>query len=66
MAFSEIADVCEWFDDDIDKYRISVTVRNSSFGPLFGYQGSFDVEWKSVQPGEVPSSVKPLREEPRE
>src|ERR1700722_12554475 len=28
LAFSGIAEVCEWFDDDADKYRIEVNVRN--------------------------------------
>ncbi len=66
MAFSGIADVCEWYDDSREKYRISVTVANAHFGPLFGYEGSFDVAWTLVLPGEVPPDVKPLREERRE
>ena len=64
--FSGIADVCEWYDDSIDKFRIEVNVHNLLWGPLFGYRGSFDVEWKSVAADEVPAHVKPVREERRE
>lgn len=64
MIFSGIADVCEWYDESIDKFRISVSVRNQTWGPLFGYEGTFDVEWKPI--AQVPQMVKPRREEPRE
>jgi hypothetical protein len=66
LSFSGIADVCEWYDDAIDKYRIEVNVQNAIFGPLFGYRGSFEVEWRTVATGEVPDNVRPYREEPRE
>ncbi len=66
LFFSGIAEVCEWYDDLTEKYRIRVEVTNSRWGPLFGYEGSFDVEWKPVYAGQVPADVKPLREERRE
>lgn len=66
MLFSGVADVCEWYDDQAQSYRIKVDVSNARWGPLFGYEGAFNVEWKSVDAGEVPSDVKPLREERRE
>jgi len=66
MFFSGIAEVCEWYDDQTEKYRISMKVSNPIWGPLFGYQGSFDVEWKLVGADEDISDVKPLREERRE
>ena len=66
MLFSGVADVQEWYDDQAENYRISVAVSNSQWGPLFGYEGTFDVEWKSVRANEVPADVKPIREEPRE
>jgi len=66
MIFSGIADVEEWFDDDLGKFRIRVHVSNRRWGPLFGYEGSFDVEWLKCEPGGVPAHVKPLREEIRE
>jgi len=66
LALSGVADVCEWFDDESGRFRISVDVRNRRCGPLFGYRGSFDVEWREVRPEAVPREVKPVREERRE
>jgi hypothetical protein len=66
LFFSGIADVCEWYDDAIEKFRIEVRVTNRFWGPLFGYHGTFNVEWKPVEPGNVPADVKPRREERRE
>ena len=63
---SGTADVCEWYDDSIQKYRIEVNVTNRFWGPLFGYRGTFEVEWRSVTPQGIPADVKPLREERRE
>ncbi len=65
MLFSGVAEVCEWFDDEVGKYLIEVEVRNRVWGPLFGYSGSFEVEWVEVNPGCVPEGVRPLREEAR-
>lgn len=65
MFFSGVASVCEWFDDASGKYRIEVVVRNPLWGRLFGYRGSFDVEWEDVTPQDIPSRVKPVREELR-
>ena len=64
--FSGTADVCEWYDESIGKYRIEVNVTNRVWGSLFGYRGTFEVEWRSVTPGDIPADVKPLREERRE
>jgi hypothetical protein len=66
MLFSGIADVREWYDDKTRSFRISVDVRNRVWGRLFGYRGGFDVEWKSIKPGAIPSHVLPLRQERRE
>lgn len=67
MIFSGYADVCEWYDDETEKYQIEVNVRNKLFGPLFGYRGSFDVEYIPVtEAGGIPQYVKPVREERRE
>lgn len=65
LLFSGVAEVCEWFDDAIDRYRIEVRVENPTWGPLFGYRGSFDVEWRSAPDG-PPASARPTREEARE
>lgn len=66
MLFSGVADVREWYDDALGRFRIDVRVTNPTWGPLFGYSGSFEVEYRPVLPVEVPSHVKPLREERRE
>ena len=66
LFFSGIADVCEWYDEAIDKFRIDVRVTNRYWGPLFGYRGTFSVEWQPMQPQEIPADVKPRREERRE
>lgn len=64
--FSGVADVCEWYDDATERYRIEVAVNNRTWGPLFGYRGSFDVEWRDVSPAEIPDDVRPRRTERRE
>jgi uncharacterized protein DUF4166 len=66
MLFSGYADVREWFDESIGRFRIEVAVSNRVWGPLFGYRGSFDVEWRDVRPGDVPRRLMPLRQERRE
>ena len=66
LAVSGVADVIEWFDDAIGRYRITVDVRNRRFGRLFGYRGTFDAEWPAVVDGRVPAHVLPLRQERRD
>lgn len=66
MLFSGVADVCEWYDDREQKFRIEVNVTNKTWGRLFGYKGSFQVEWRSVHPTEIPDDVLPHRTEGRE
>jgi hypothetical protein len=64
MLFSGSAEVCEWFDESTGQFRIEVIVRNKVWGPLFGYRGSFDVEWLPIR--DVPSELLPKRVESRE
>ena len=64
LLFSGIAEVCEWFDDSSGQFRIEVSVSNRTWGPLFGYRGSFDVEWLPVST--VPAELLPKRVESRE
>jgi hypothetical protein len=66
MFFSGIADVCEWYDDNEGRYRIDVNVHNDRWGPLFGYSGWFDVEWRRLERGAIPPHLLPRRTEPRE
>jgi len=66
MLFSGTADVREWYDDTTRRFQIEVAVHNRVWGPLFGYRGSFDVEWRKVGTGELPGHILPLRQERRD
>lgn len=66
MLFSGVANVCEWYDDATGRFRIEVEVSNRRWGPLFGYRGTFDVEWRPVSAPDIPTDVMPQREERRE
>jgi hypothetical protein len=66
LLLSGVAEVREWWDDDADRFHISVDVRNRFLGRLFGYRGSFTVTEIPCAPGEVPVDVKPIREQQRE
>ena len=63
MLFSGVAEVNEWFDDHSGRFRIDVHVSNRRWRPLFGYTGSFDVEWRQ---GSDVSHLLPMRIEARE
>jgi Domain of unknown function (DUF4166) len=65
IVFSGIADVCEWYQDDDQKFHIEVNVHNDIWGPLFGYKGSFRADWIKHD-GPIPSDIAPVRYEPRE
>jgi hypothetical protein len=67
MLFSGEANVCEWYDDKEQKFKISVVVSNKTWGKLFGYEGTFETEYKTVKSiADIPKDVLPLREEIRE
>jgi len=66
LAFSGVADVCEWFDERDQKFCIEVNVHNHLWGPLFGYIGSFTAEWVTINSGEIPADLVPVRYERRE
>jgi Domain of unknown function (DUF4166) len=66
MLFSGVANVHEWFDDKLGRFRIEVEVKNTRWGRLFGYRGSFDVERRACPRRTVPDRVLPRREEQRE
>jgi len=65
LAISGVADVCEWYEERDQKFHIDVNVHNDTWGPLFGYTGSFDVDWVNVDGG-IPADVIPRRYERRE
>lgn len=48
MFFSGVADVREWYDNAEETFRVTVTVTNPYWGPLFGYRGRFDVDYRSI------------------
>jgi len=60
--FTGIADVHEWYDDEQSCFRISVKVVNRTWGPLFGYHGSFQNRFIPCSAETVPPHVKPLHE----
>lgn len=65
LFFSGIADVCEWYDDKEQCFRIEVSATNRTWGKLFGYSGRFQVEWRPVTPSTVPAEILPKRVEAR-
>jgi hypothetical protein len=66
LFFSGVADVCEWYDDREDCFRIEVSASNRTWGRLFGYSGRFKVDWETVEPNTVPHDILPVRVEERE
>ena len=66
LMFSGRAEVCEWYDDSDRRFHIQVNVTNRMWGPLFGYRGSFDIEWRSVTRDQIPADILPTRCERRE
>jgi hypothetical protein len=61
--FSGDAEVCEWYDDVKDCFRISVNASNRRWGSLFGYTGCFQSAAIDPLP---PQEILPLRVEARE
>jgi hypothetical protein len=66
LLLSGIANVCEWYDESIKRFKIEVVVSNRIWGKLFGYSGLFDVEWTAMNSDQIPSHAKPVRVEARE
>jgi len=66
MTFSGVAEVCEWYDDSDRRFHIQVDVKNRVWGPLFGYRGSFEIEWRPVTRDKIPADILPVRCERRE
>lgn len=64
LAFSGVADVCEWYDDAAGRFRIDVRIENRRLGPLFGYRGWFQAEF--VAADGPPSEIALARVERRE
>ncbi|GAA3246972.1 DUF4166 domain-containing protein [Nonomuraea helvata] len=64
-AATGTAVVSEHFDEETERFRIAVTVSNPWLGRIFGYWGSFTVEYVDVAEHGVPASVRPRREDAR-
>ncbi|GIO15884.1 hypothetical protein J19TS2_54390 [Cohnella xylanilytica] len=64
--FTGVADVCEWYDDRQETFKISVQVVNPLIGTVFRYYGRFQAQLREVGPGGIPADVLPMREEIRE
>jgi hypothetical protein len=65
LFFSGVAEVCEWFDEAQQCFRIQVDASNRTWGDLFGYSGSFKVDWRSTPPNYIPNAILPKRVECR-
>ncbi|MFF4274943.1 DUF4166 domain-containing protein [Streptomyces sp. NPDC001536] len=59
------AEVRESYDDETDRFRIRVRVTNKHFGPLFGYEGSFEATYTALRTCGVRPGLRPVREESR-
>ncbi|WP_089098726.1 DUF4166 domain-containing protein [Streptomyces hyaluromycini] len=59
------AEVRESYDDRAGRFRIRVRVVNRYFGPLFGYQGTFEASYTGIRGCGVRPGLRPVREEPR-
>lgn len=59
------AEVRESYDDRTGRFRIRVRVVNRYFGPLFGYQGSFEASYTDIRGRGVRAGLRPVREESR-
>ncbi|MFD2672631.1 DUF4166 domain-containing protein [Marinicrinis sediminis] len=66
LLLSGTAEFQEWYDEETAHFRIKVKVSHPVFGPIFGYEGRFKLETKTLKGNEVPIHVKPVREERRE
>lgn len=64
--FSGDATVNESYDEQKNRFNISVAVGNKTFGKIFGYNGYFEAEYCDIPATGIPAYAKPLREEIRE
>jgi hypothetical protein len=63
MFLSGRAELHERFDEAAGVYRITMEVRNTVFGFLFGYEGEFTCEFPTAV--DAPQRLKPVRHESR-
>ncbi|MEJ5913309.1 DUF4166 domain-containing protein [Pseudokineococcus sp. 1T1Z-3] len=65
LALSGTAQLVERYDDERERFVISVHVSNRRLGPVFGYDGTFTCTYPEVVGDAVLPSVLPRREERR-
>jgi hypothetical protein len=66
QLFSGVADVRESFNEAAGYFEIDVHVAHRFWGPIFGYRGRFELEWRECRPEQIPAHARPIREERRE
>ena len=64
--FSGDAYVRESYNDSTDRFEVDVSITNSFWGKILGYQGSFDLERIPCGRHEIPDGTIPIRENRRE
>ncbi|OXM13809.1 DUF4166 domain-containing protein [Paenibacillus herberti] len=65
-SFTGRADVHEWYDERLERFRIEVRVRSPLIGDVFRYEGSFRNTMLVLGSAAPPADVLPLRIERRE
>lgn len=61
-----VARVIERYNDELERFEVDVSIANPVWGKIFGYSGWFTLDRVDCSPGDVPSDVRPIREERRE
>lgn len=61
QLFTGRTEVCEWYDDADQCFRVEARAVNRLWGELFGYRGRFQVEWAAVPANFVPQTILPKR-----
>ena len=65
LLLSGTSEVCEWYDESQQCFRVEMNATNKLWGKLFGYKGRFKVDWEQIPPNFVPESILPKRVEKR-
>ena len=66
LLFSGTANVRESFNDQLDRYEVSVVISHPIWGRIFGYDGWFRLQWQPCRREDIPSDAMASREECRE
>jgi len=66
LVLAGVAAICESYSDERGRFEIEVSIVNRVFGRIFGYRGHFVGGVETCRAAEIPSDVRPLREQARE